>query len=91
MKRILFIVQYPRGISPSQRFRIELYEDILRKNNFQFDTSSFIDVSTRKILYKKGYTLQKVWGVMKGFARRFIGLFKLYRYDYIFIQRKACQ
>src|SRR5687768_13283760 len=89
MKKILFIVQFPKDIAPSQRFRIELYENILRQNNFHFDTEYFFDSSTREIIYKQGFVLQKLWGVLKGFSRRLAGLLHLGKYDYIFIQREA--
>lgn len=89
MKKILFIVQAPRGISPSQRFRLELYEKILRENNIDFDIESFIDISTRKIIYQKGYILKKISGVIKGFCKRFAGLIKLPAYDFIMVYREA--
>jgi glycosyltransferase involved in cell wall biosynthesis len=89
MKKILFIVQYPRGISPSQRFRLELYEKTLRDNNIDFHIQPFIDRSTRKIIYQKGYALKKVFGVIKGFARRFASLTKIHNYDFIAVYREA--
>lgn len=89
MKKILFIVQFPKDIAPSQRFRIELYANKLRDNNFHFDTEYFIDSSTRKIIYKQGFVFQKIWGTLKGFLRRLAGLLRIGKYDYIFIQREA--
>ena len=89
MKKILFVVQFPKCISPSQRFRVELYENILKENNLQFDTTYFIDDSTRRVIYRKGFYFQKTWGVMKGFMRRIAGLFTIGKYDFIFIQREA--
>jgi len=89
MKKILFIVQYPNGISPIQRFRLELYEKTLRDNNIDFRIQSFIDESTRKIIYEKGYIFQKLAGVIKGFLRRFTGLIKIPGYDFIVIYREA--
>ena len=89
MRKILFIVQYPNGISPSQRFRLELYEKTLKENNIDFHIQSFIDHSTRKIIYQKGHALQKVFGVIKGFLRRFGGLIKIPNYDFIALYREA--
>src|SRR5258706_5927286 len=88
-KKILFIVQYPKGISPSQRFRLELYENILKENDIDFDTQFFVDESTRKIIYKKGFVFQKAWGVIKGFCRRLAGFLKIRGYDFIAIYREA--
>lgn len=89
MKKILFIVQAPNGISPSQRFRLELYERTLKENNIDFHIQSFIDKSTREIVYKKGHVFQKVLGVIKGFLRRFAGLIKIPGYDFIVVYREA--
>lgn len=89
MKKILCIVQSPHGISPSQRFRLELYESTLRQNNIQFDIRPFIDKSTRKIIYSQGYVLQKIWGVIKGFFRRFMLMAKIPDYDFIVVYREA--
>ena len=89
MKKILLIVQYPKGMSPNQRFRIELYENILEKNGFKLYTEYFIDWSTIRILFKKGHKLLKLWGMAKGVFRRLGGIFTIYRYDFIFILREA--
>lgn len=89
MKKILFIVQYPKEISPSQRFRIELYENILSSNGFIFHTSYFIDNKTKKVIYRKGHLFSKIIGVIKGFFKRIWDLFGIYNYEYIFIQREA--
>lgn len=89
MKKVLFLVQSPKGISPSQRFRQELYERTLKENNIDFDVQSFIDPSTRKVLYKKGHTFQKMLGVLKGFCRRLAGVVNARKYDFIAIYREA--
>ena len=88
MKKIAFIVQQPKEYSPSQRFRVELWEDILLENGYEFETFPFLDVPTIKILYQQGHLLQKVWGVFKGFSRRICSIPKLVKYDYLFIQRE---
>jgi len=88
MKRIAFIVQLPRKVSPGQRFRFEIWEPMLKANNFQVDTFSFFGKSTHRILYEKGFILQKVIGVFYGLIRRFFLLFKLRRYDFIMLQRE---
>ena len=89
MKPILLIVQYHKGINPSQRFRLEMYEKLLMDNGFNPITANFIDASSHSILYKKGFLVKKIWAVIQGFAHRFIGLFSLHRYDFIFIMREA--
>jgi glycosyltransferase involved in cell wall biosynthesis len=88
MKRVACIVQLPKGVSPGQRFRIELWEPVLHENNIQTDTFPFLDQATHKIIYKPGNTLKKITGVIKGFARRFALLPKLRKYDFLFVQRE---
>jgi glycosyltransferase involved in cell wall biosynthesis len=89
MKKILFIVQSPKGISPSQRFRLELYEKIMLENDISFDIASFIDESTRKIIYQEGHLLKKIFGVAKGFLRRLAFLASIPKYDFIAVYREA--
>lgn len=89
MKNILFIVQYPKSISPGQRFRIELYEDSLTRHGFSFDTSWFLDAKARSIIYKEGHIVQKVLGVLRGFMVRVTQLFSMHKYDFVFIYREA--
>lgn len=88
MKKIAFVVQLPRNVSPGQRFRFEQYEQLLADNGFVVETFPFLDEATYRILYKDGYLLRKIIGVIKGFLRRIAFLFKAKKYDYIFLQRE---
>jgi glycosyltransferase involved in cell wall biosynthesis len=87
--RILFLIPYPIGNAPSQRFRFEQYFEILKKNDISFDCQTFIDEDTWKILYMSGHIFQKLIGILKGFLRRIKILFSLQKYDFIFIHREA--
>jgi glycosyltransferase involved in cell wall biosynthesis len=88
MKRIAFVVQLPKKVSPAQRFRFEAFEPLLAENGFKVDTYSFFSSKTYDILYKKGYYLKKIVGVLNGTARRFLLLTKLHTYDFVFLQRE---
>ena len=87
--RVLILCPYPLGISPGQRFRFEQYLDTLRANGIVIDIQSFLDMDTMRILYKPGYTLKKVVGVLTGFLHRILVLPRVFGYDYIFIHREA--
>jgi glycosyltransferase involved in cell wall biosynthesis len=89
MKKILFVVPFPKKIYPSERFRVEIYEQVLRQAGFEFDTVFFWDYFARSILYKKGKIGQKIIGGIKGFLRRIKILVILNRYDYIFVLREV--
>lgn len=88
-RRIAFVVQYPKGVSPSQRFRCELWEDALAKAQISHETFPFIDSETRKVIYQKGHYLGKAWGVVLGYLRRCKLLFQLRNFDFVFVQREA--
>ncbi len=87
--KILILAPYPPFVSPSQRFRFEHYLQSLSVNNIEYDYNSFINIKTWDIIFKKGYTLRKAFGMITGFCRRFISLFKLYQYSFVYIHREA--
>jgi len=87
--KILFVVPYPFGKAPSQRFRFEQYLEFLEEENRHYRLAAFIDEKTWQILYKPGHTGRKVWGISKGFIKRFFLLFTVPAYDFIFIHREA--
>ncbi len=89
MKKIYFLVPYPFGEAPSQRFRYEQYLDILKKRGYQYHLSSFLDMSAWNVLYKPGHYLPKVLKIMAGFIRRTADLFRMSDYDFVFIHREA--
>lgn len=89
MKKVLFIVPYPVGLAPSQRFRFEQYFHLLAENNIRFRTTSFWSAAAWKILYKEGYAIKKLIFLILGMIRRIGLLFLVHRYNFIFIHREA--
>lgn len=87
--RILFLTPYPRGSAPSQRFRFEHYYSLLSESGISFHIQSFLDDRAWRVLYQNGKFLLKVAAILRGFLRRFYGLFTLSQYDYVFIHREA--
>jgi glycosyltransferase involved in cell wall biosynthesis len=87
--KVLFIFPYPHGTAASQRFRFEQYLSILTQEGVSYTLAPFMDIQTWTILYKKGYTLQKLTGILKGYFRRINLLFQLSAYDFVFIHREA--
>ena len=87
--RILFVVPYPPGRAPSQRFRFEQYLDALVANGHQYRLAPFLSVATWDILYKPGQTVAKALGILGGFGRRVGLLFSVPGYDYVFVHREA--
>lgn len=87
--RILFLVPYPLGMAPSQRFRFEQYFDKLEEVDLEYDVKPFLDERTMIYLYEPGNFFRKVWKVKLGLLKRFFELFSLRKYDYVFIHREA--
>lgn len=87
--KILFVDPYPYGKAPSQRFRFEQYLPLLAEAGHTYKMASFLDEQTWGILYKPGHALSKVKGILKGFLSRFLLLFTLPGYDFVFIHREA--
>jgi len=86
---IHFWVPYPKGVAPSQRFRVELFLPELEKKGFSFRLLTFLDNNAWNVLYKPGNRFSKAWGTAKGFLRRVNHLFLSAKADFIFIHREA--
>ena len=90
MPKILFLLPYPMEKAPSQRFRVELFFQVLNAQKIDYKVRSFIDKKTWIILYDGKGKFAKSWGVIKGlFKRVFTLLFQSWRYNYVFIHREA--
>ena len=87
--RILFLVPYPPGEAPSQRFRFEQYLPLLEKNGIDYTIAPFLTPKSWKVLYGKGNTWQKAAGVAGGFLRRLKVLTRLHQFSGVFIHREA--
>ncbi|MBW6482158.1 MAG: glycosyltransferase family 4 protein [Vicingaceae bacterium] len=90
MTKILFLTPYPLNSAPSQRFRFEQYLQFLQNENIKYELTSFLDEKTWTVFYKKGFTFQKILGILKGILKRHFILFSLHKYDKLFIHREAC-
>jgi glycosyltransferase involved in cell wall biosynthesis len=88
-KKIYFLVPYPEGSAPSQRFRFEQYFYHLRQQDFELEVYPFYDYETWQTLYKEGKYLIKSLKVTYCFLKRFGLLFKLYKADHLFIHREV--
>jgi glycosyltransferase involved in cell wall biosynthesis len=90
MTKVLFIVPYPVKLAPSQRFRVELFEPYLKNAGLHYKIAPFLSAKTWNILYKRGSSFNKIFGILSGFARRFKHVITdVPQYEYIFIHREA--
>lgn len=89
MASILFVIPYPAGRAPSQRFRFEQYLDFLTAQGYRYRLAPFLTAATWSILYRPGRVGAKAMGILGGFARRVGLLFAVPAYDFVFIHREA--
>jgi glycosyltransferase involved in cell wall biosynthesis len=87
--KILFLAPYPEYESPSQRYRFEHYFDLLKDDGFSYSYVPFLSMSGWKIFFSKGNSLKKIFSVCGGFARRWLLIFNLRKYDFVYIHREA--
>lgn len=87
-RTIHFIVPYPKGKAPSQRFRFEQYLDYLTENGFEIQFHSFHTDKSWKRLYSEGNTFLKITDLCYNFFRRKLLLFRLIPAKHIFIHRE---
>ena len=84
-KKILFVCPYPENVAPSQRLKFEQYYQYFRSSGYEVETSSFINQSFWKIIYKKGGFFKKVWYTLSGYFSRLKDLLRLRKYDVVYV------
>src|SRR5882762_798229 len=87
--KVLFLFPYPIGKSPSQRFRFEQYFEKLNDTGIKFDLAPFWGMNAWTDLYRPEKYINKTIGLIGGIVRRFLVLFRLSRYHFVFIHREA--
>jgi glycosyltransferase involved in cell wall biosynthesis len=86
--KIAFVVPYPHGVAPGQRFRYEQYLNYLSQF-FEINEFHFLDEKTNKVLYLKGNFFNKALGMVSSFLTRFSQLTEIKKHDAVFIFREA--
>ena len=87
--KILFLVPYPLGESPSQRFRFEQYFNLLAHHQIQYKVSSFLKSHDWKTFFKSGRSWRKAGLLIEGMLRRMMDLFQAANSDFVFIHREC--
>ena len=82
------IVQYPENVSPCQRFRFELYKDLLENNGYAVTTKPFLDKKGYEVVHRYGFFLKKVIALLKGFIGRLLLIPQIGKYHFILLQRE---
>jgi glycosyltransferase involved in cell wall biosynthesis len=88
--RILFLLPYPIGKAPSQRFRVEALLPLLDEVGFRYTLRPFMTNATWQVLYKGGSAIRKAAGILRGYLGRLkTVLWEAPHYDWVFIHREA--
>lgn len=87
--KILFLIPYPPGESPSQRFRFEQYLDLLRNQGHTVRLAPFLPPQRWRLFYQPGNTLARVDMILRGYLKRIGLLPSAAAYDRIFIHREG--
>ena len=85
MQRILLLSPNPERSAPGQRLKYEQYFDYLEEHGYEITVSPFITEKFNRIVYKKGYILQKILWTLYGYLRRVFDLLRLPLYDGVYV------
>ncbi len=84
-RRMLVICPFPVGVAAGQRLKYEQYFDDWRAHGWEITVSPYMDMATWQVAYRPGHFAAKAFGVLKGHLRRLRDLFRIGRYDLVYI------
>lgn len=82
---MLVLCPYPEGVAAGQRLKYEQYFADWRTQGWEIEVSSFMDRAMWDVVWDKGHVLAKALGVMRGTLRRIRDLFRVGRYDLVYV------
>ncbi len=89
MIRVLALVPYPTGRAPGQRYRIEQWAPLLRREGVHVAFSPFLSQRGMEVLYEPGHAAAKAEEVLRGYLRRLGGVLRTASADAVFVYREA--
>lgn len=87
--RLLAVVPSIYDRNPSQRYRIEQWEPLLRARGVEVTYQPFEDAELNAVLYRQGHMGEKLRLVGKALARRLGDVRRARRFDAVYILREA--
>jgi glycosyltransferase involved in cell wall biosynthesis len=82
---MLVLCPYPIGVAAVQRFKFERFYDDWRRHGYEVTVSPFTSPALWKVLYTPGHYGTKAIHTIRGYLRRLADLFRIARYDVVFI------
>src|SRR5689334_23503392 len=86
---VLALVPALYNTSPSQRYRLEQWEPLLRDRGVEITYAPFEDAELHALLYKPGLVTKKLQLVTRNLARRLSLVRRVKDYDLVYILREA--
>ena len=87
--QVLALVPAIYDTSPSQRYRIEQWEPLLRERGVEITYAPFEDEELHALVYKPGFLAKKLKLATGAFKRRLSLISKVKDYDLVYILREA--
>ena len=84
-RRMLIICPFPVGVAAGQRLKYEQYLDDWRAHGWEIEISPYMDMATWNVAYQPGHYPAKALGLVRGHWRRLRDLFRIARYDLVYI------
>jgi glycosyltransferase involved in cell wall biosynthesis len=82
---MLVLCPYPEGVAAGQRLKYEQYFADWRTQGWEIEVSNFMDRAMWDVVWAKGHILAKAFGVLRGTLRRIRDLFRVGRYDLVYV------
>jgi glycosyltransferase involved in cell wall biosynthesis len=89
MIRVLAMTPYPQGRVPGQRFRIEQWAPLLRREGVEVVFSPFLSPAAMDVLYRPGHIGRKIGEMLRGYFQRCAEAVWQRRADVVFVYREA--
>lgn len=89
MIRVMVLTPYPEGRVPGQRFRIEQWAPLLRREGIEVAFSPFLSPSGLDLLYRPGHVVPKVWATLRGYLKRVVEAARTRPADVVLVFREA--
>lgn len=89
MSKVLIVCAHRPNRSPSQRYRFEQYLPYLKEQGFDFTYSYLLNEKDDVLFYSKGNFISKVLILLRSILIRVKDVFRLNKFDIVFIQREA--
>ena len=83
--KILILCPFPYGVAAGQRLKFEQYYKDWVNHGHSICIRSFMSKSLWQIVYKEGYTLQKIFRTLLAYARRLMIFFEIHEYDLVYV------